>query len=264
MVTPTAYCLVRDRPPYRQDAFHAALRRLGFKLGKISAATRPDPRDLLVIWNRYGVGDRLAKLFERDGARVLVAENGYLPMRGTKKAFALALNHHNGAGAWPRADHPRAHLLDVELRPWRPHTPELLVLPQRGIGPSGVAMPRAWPDDVRRRLNLATRQRVRIRRHPGTDRPTSPTLEEDLEGAGACVTWGSGAALKALVAGVPVFHEFKRWIGAPASTFGIAKTTEPARPDNREQLLERVAWAQWSVEELETGEPLARLLEVRT
>lgn len=204
----------------------------------------------------------MAKLFDGAGARVVVAENGYLPMRGTRKTFALALNHHNGAGLWPMGVEMRSNLLDVEVRPWRTAHGDLLVLPQRGIGPAGVAMPRSWPTDIRRRLALATRRRVRVRPHPGTDKPTRPTIEEDLEGVGACVIWGSGAGLKAAIAGVPVFYEFGRWIGAPAGTAGIDCLEEPSRPD-RLGMLERVAWAQWSVEELETGEPIARLLELK-
>lgn len=260
MSIPTAYCLVRNLPPYRHEAFIQGLKRTGFAISKDRLANKPpNPHDILIIWNRYGHWDAEARRFERAGARVIVAENGYLPMRGTKKTFALALKHHNGAGEWSQGDTGRRALLDVELSPWREGGTELVVLPQRGIGPPGVAMPRTWPVDICRRLASETRRRVRVRPHPGGNTPPVP-LEEDLAGAWAAVTWGSGAALKALVAGVPVFHEFPSWIGRWWAQYGIKDLEKPYRPDDRDQLLERVAQAQCTVEELESGEAIKRLL----
>jgi hypothetical protein len=75
----------------------------------------------------------------------------------------------------------------------------------------------------------------------------------------AAVTWGSGAAIKAIIAGVPVFHEFSRWIGAPAAKFGAANLEQPFVGD-RLPMLRRLAYAQWSVAEIERGEPFALLL----
>lgn len=260
MTTPTAYCLVRDLPHYRRDAFHDGLKRIGYNVTKDRIIkNKISERDVLVIWNRYGHWDAEARRFKGAGARVIVVENGYLPMKNTRKTFALALDHHNGAGRWPQADTGRRQLLDVELQPWKQGGGEFVVLPQRGIGPPGVAMPRSWPMDVCRRLSQLTRRRVRVRPHPGGNTP-AVSLEEDLAGAIAAITWGSGAGLKALVAGVPVFHEFSSWIGARSARCGLIDIENPARPDNREETLERVAQAQCTVEELESGAPLDRLL----
>lgn len=260
MNQPTAICLIREQPHYRRELFHHALKHLGYRV-ETHQTRRAAQTDLLIIWNRYGPFDEQARLFERAGAPVIVVENGYLPHRGATKAFAMALNHHNGAGTWPGCETPRAPLLDVELRPWFEGAGDVLVLPQRGIGPPGVAMPRSWQGDVLHRLaTMRTGRLVRVRPHPGTDRNVLP-LDHDLAGAGCVVTWGSGAALKALVAGVPVFHELNKWIGAPAAQFGIDHLDRPVRGD-REAVLERVACAQWSAEEVFTGDPIRRLVEL--
>lgn len=259
MANPIAYCLVRDRPHYRREVFKQGLERLGYTV-KPRVDRRIDPHDILIIWNRYGNGAVQAKAFERTGCPVIVTENGYLDMKDTSKAFALALDHHNGAGRWPQ-DLDRLDRLAVELEPWRDGSNGILVLPQRGIGPPGVAMPHRWQTDVMQRLRkIGVDRLARVRPHPGGNKRVKP-LAEDLDGIGLAVTWGSGAGLKALCAGVPVMHEFKQWIGAPAAHFGVEAVHPPLTYD-REVMLRRLSGAQWSGEEIATGEPFKMLLEM--
>jgi hypothetical protein len=73
------------------------------------------------------------------------------------------------------------------------------------------------------------------------------------------VTWGSGAAIKAIAAGIPVFHELECWIGAEAATFGINDLEHPFLGD-RHLMFHRISWAQWTAEELASGEPFRWLL----
>lgn len=262
MVVPTATCLIREQPYYRRDLFNEVLERLGYRVERLPPR-RIRSHDILITWNRYGLNHDMAVQFERAGAAVIVVENGFLPMRDTKKSFALALYHHNGAGVWSGGEHKRGHLLDVELRPWfTGDSGDILLLPQRGIGPPGVAMPRGWLADVQRRLHAARHRRIRVRLHPGTDKHDRiPPVEHDLNGVRCVVTWGSGAALKAIIAGIPVFYELDRWIGGPCAQFGIEQLEAPVHGD-REALLERVAWAQWTLEEMATAEPIDRLIEL--
>lgn len=250
-----AYVLIRPLPQYRRDVFEKGLKRVGYEVD-FSCPTRPNEDDVLVIWNRYGHNHTLATMFEARGARVIVAENGYLPMRETTKTFALALNFHNGAGGYPTRDYVRADRIDVVLKPWQQRDDgELLLLPQRGIGCPGVAMPSTWLSDAKNQL-AKTGLRIRTRLHPGTT-DTLP-IEHDLSGVRAVATWASGAALKAIVAGVPAMYGLENWIGAQASSFGYS-LDNIVRPD-RAEMLERIGWAQWSKEEVETGEPFERLL----
>lgn len=240
---PTACCLIRSSPHYRHDAFHAGLRRIGFNVVDVPVrASRVRSGDVLIIWNRYGYFDAHARQFEAQGNAVLVAENGYLPMHGTKKAFALALGHHNGAGVYADVG-DRSARLDASLKPWRDGSGKVLILPQRGIGEPGIAMPKDWPKKA-----MAKNRGARIRRHPGT--ATVKPIEQDLDGIASAVTWASGAALKVLCEGVRVQHDFPRWIGRQGAL------------GDRDAMLRDVAAAQWSVEEVETGEPFAGLLEV--
>jgi hypothetical protein len=252
--------LVRNQPVYRRDAFVSGLRVAGLGVDS-KPAVRILPSDVLVIWNRYGVNHHLARRYEDAGAAVIVTENGYIDFRGAKKTFAMALNHHNGAGHWPQDGESRASMIDVDVVPWRGDgtVGDILLLPQRGVGPPGVAMPRTWIQDTLARVGLlGTRRHVRVRQHPGTARP-SRTLESDVESAGVCVTWASGAAIKALALGIPVVHEFPKWVGAPAGSLGLATIPHP-RIGDQAAALEAVARAQWTVDEVASGAPFLRLL----
>jgi hypothetical protein len=215
-----------------------------------------------VIWNRYMQFAAAADAFERRGLPVLVAENGYL---GNELAggrwYAISRNQHNGAGSWPAGGPERWDALGIELQPWRGGDGEVVVLPQRGIGPPGVAMPKFWQADVEKRLR-AGRIVFRTRRHPGTD-PRALPLLDDLAQAFAVVTWGSGAALKALAAGIPVYAEMPGWIGAGAAlrVADLLAGLPPWRDDAaRLATFRQLAWAMWTLQEIESGEAFRRLL----
>lgn len=240
-----AQCLLPEGPNYRREAFLAGLDAAGFEL--LPLVDRPDPGDVLVIWNRGIQKEAEARRFEAAGARVLVVENGYFGKEWLgRKWFSMAWGHHAGAGAWPVGGPERWDSWGVDLKPWRTGS-ETLILAQRGIGEPGIASPAGWAESVQRRIG------GRIRRHPGRF-PPAVTLADDLRGVGSVVTWHSGGALQALLLGVPVWYGFKRWIGAeacrPLSEFG----SEPKRDDAaRLAMLRRLAWALWDVSEIENG-----------
>ena len=245
-------CLIREQPHYRADAFKGGLKRVG--------ATFTDERtcDVLVIWNRYGHYNNLADQVEKRGGIVLVAENGYLGNDFCgDRWYAISRTQHNGAGWWPDGGPERWDGLNVILAPFRSEGDDIVVLPQRGIGPQGVAMPGQWAREAVARLVKTTRRRVRVREHPG--QKESIPLEHDLSTAYAVATWGSGAAIKALAMGIPVYADFPKWIGAPAAT-PIGKELNRSEQD-RLDMFRRLIWAQWRLSEIETGAAFARLLQ---
>ena len=77
------------------------------------------------------------------------------------------------------------------------------------------------------------------------------------------MTWGSGAGLKAICAGVPVFSDWPRWIGSPIA-LPMSDDLEQPRMDDRarEAMLDRVSWAQHTVSEIASGEPFQRLMAI--
>ncbi len=253
---PVASDTLRGTPHYRRDAFLTGLRRCGYTVGE-PPKPHPDPRDVLVIWNRGILADAHAKRYEAAGARVIVVENGYIGAdEAGHQLYAMALGHHLGAGQWKVGADDRWDRLKIEPLPWRRNGSEIIVLPQRGIGEPSVAMPAGWTEDVVRRLRKATDRPIRVRAHPGKDR-TDPMV--DLRDAWAAVTWASGAGIKAIVYGIPVFCELSSWIGLPAARFGVSGIEAPFLGD-RLPMLRRLAWSQWTVAEIQSGEPFRWLL----
>lgn len=284
--------MVLDRIPYRGGDFMEGLRRLGYSVSA-SVNHAPNRGDVLVIWNRSLTADAMAKRYEQCGATVVVVENGYFgrDWRGGHW-YAMALGHHNGAGRWPVGGPERWDRLEVPLLPWRVsdggRKGHILVLPQRGIGERGVAMPKTWPEQARAALGRATERPILVRPHPGP--PPHPSLAPALANCHCAVTWGSGAALKALVAGVPVFHGLRDWIGGPAARLWPGEGSGSARRGgqankpkgsvpgpascetpfasfeepflgDRLPMLRRLAWAMWERDEIRSGEAFAWLLK---
>lgn len=250
-----AAVILRTSPHYRKDAVVSGLLRCGYQVGDLPRP-KPRPDDVLVIWNRWKTDDFYAKRYVAAGAKVIVLENPYVSPVSGEEFFAAALTNHNGAGTWYQGGPERWASFGIELKPWRRTGGEILVLPQRGIGAPGVAMPADWVADVTSRLRQVTDRKIRVRPHPGAAR-TDPA--EDLKAAWAAVTWASGAGIKSIIHGVPVFHDMAKWIGAPAARCGLSEIETPFVGD-RLPMLERLAWAQFSASELQTGEAIRMLL----
>ncbi|HYH39912.1 MAG TPA: hypothetical protein VD860_16950 [Azospirillum sp.] len=258
---PIAYSFLREQPHYRSDAFHAGLRACGFTVKQRQYPAPVGPGDIVLVWNRYGQGEIYAKAGERAGATVLIAENGYLGADAAGvQLYALAVGQHNGAGRWLPGDRDRMLRQMGAFQPWRDDGRHILVLPSRGVGPAGVGQPSVWTDGVVADLRRRTDRPVRVRLHPGTTTPPT-TLEQDLEGAWAVVTWGSGAAIKALALGVPVFFEMPQWIGAAAALPLSADLEAPFLGD-RVPMFERLSGAQASLDEISSGTAFRRLLSL--
>lgn len=232
----TAYLHLRYSEGPRVEAFTAGLQRVGYRV-VLGLHRAPRENDLLVTWNRIGAADHVAGMFRH----VIVAENA-----AWGNGFAggswltLARDRHNTSGMFPVGGPERWDSLGVDLQPFRAGG-ETVILAQRGIGSPPTAMPAHWPDDARRRHG------GRIRKHPG--KKESIPLADDLRNCGKAVTWGSGAAIHALTMGVPVISEMPCWIGEQDNT-----------ESGRLEMFRRLAWAQWRITEIASGDAFEALL----
>lgn len=236
--------MLRTDIVYRRDIFDRGLRAAGYSL--TDEHHKPKKDDMLVIWNRYGRFHEMACRYEQAGAHVVVVENGYLGKSWMgDEWFAMALGRHNGAGSWVASGPERWDELNVPMEPWRSASGPPVVLAQRGIGQEGVRMEMNWPAIAQRMYPGS-----RVRHHPGKSTAFAP-LEQDLSNASFAITWASGAALKALLMGVPVVYGFPEWIGASACSM------VPNRPvhGDRLSMFRTLIWAQWRAREIATGLP---------
>jgi hypothetical protein len=234
--------------PERRAAFRSGLERLEFSVFD-GFPDHPSKEDVLITWNRINDGHNIACRFEDRGCPVLVAENSAFGNDfAGRRWYTIARNYHNLAGPefFDVGDADRWRRLGVSLRPFRDNadTGETVLLPQRGIGPPRTRMPPTWLSRMREKYPGA-----RVRPHPGSG--NGKPLELDLVQAREVVTWGSGAAVKALLWGIPCRSTLPGWIGEQDNT-----------DEGRLGMFERLVWAQWTLEEIASGLPFKRLLRL--
>ena len=124
---PRAYLKIPHPRSSRWNSFKQGLTAAGFEIRESEFAATPD--DALVIWNRMRRDNALADRFHKIGAKIIIAENGYIG-----NFLALARTYHNGAGQWPQGDGTdRWASMNISLMPWRGRGETILLLPQRGF-----------------------------------------------------------------------------------------------------------------------------------
>lgn len=254
-----AYCVIREQPHYRHDAFHAGLKAAGFHIEANLPSTRPARGDLLVIWNRYSCNEDTADRWEKDGGTVIVAENGYCGRDGNGiQHYALAVHGHNGSGTWHYGGPERWAALGIELKPWRESGEHILVCPNRHFGMRGLAMPVDWERLTVAALRRITKRPIRVRPHPQNSAPVR-TLADDMAGAWAMVIWASSTGVHSLIAGIPVIATSRWWILKAAAGERLEDIESPPMFD-RVPAFEKLAWAQFTIGEISEGLPFRCLL----
>lgn len=264
----TAWITLRHQPPYRSDAFAEGLESLGFRVKmQFPDPGHVRPEDVVVVWNlnpRYRPA-----AFEAQKARcpLLVAENGYIFRKGSSEHYyALARDGHNGSGWWVVGNEDRWAKLGQEIKPWcEKKDGYVLIADQRGIGSEIMRCPHQLYEGIVPRLKRifarADKRNVpefRLRRHPGRHVPAR-SLEADLREARALVTWASNSANEALLMGIPSFRLAPFHVNEAVLT-DLSQLVDPPRPD-RLAAFQKLAWAQWSLSEISSGEAFRTLLK---
>ncbi len=252
---------IKDLPHYRRDAFVTGLGKHGYTV--VQKLDQPDDMDLYVSWNLHGQSELTANRFRRAGARVLVCENGAIGKdKDGRQLYCIARNAHH-AGSWYVGGPERWEALGIEVKPWQPDAGSVvLVCDQRGIGSSVMASPAGfgsglWTDLTRRGIA------AKLRQHPQVSKRATVPLLDDLKQARVCAVWSSMSGVQALVEGVPVAYFAPAWIASVGARQGMHGIENPLRDDAlRMKALSRVAWAQWSIAEVEAGVPFDYLLRL--
>lgn len=226
----------------RQPLFAQGLHKLGYEV-RATLTESPGERDILITWNRIGCGDRCARIFSDLELPVIVVENAtWGNWFAGQKWYTMARDYHNLAGRFPVGGNERWDSLEIDLAPFRQEG-ETVILPSRGIGPSLHRMPANWLERMRSQYPYA-----RVRQHPGKN--PKKELMDDLRDSARVVTWGSGAAVKALMWGCAVDSWMPGWIGE-------CENNEASRL----AMLRRLAWGQVTMPEIESGEAFERVLK---
>jgi hypothetical protein len=235
----------------------AALSEGAGRLGPVRmyVPRRFEPDDVVIMWAPFRATFRSAiyRQIRAAGGRAILIENGWLSPIGKEKYYQIALDGWNGAGRGAEGDGSRWDSWNIPLMDWRRDGESILVIEQR---PKGTNLdPRAMPPGWAQSVEPITRRRV-VRR----TRATAAPLLQQIDAAFATLTWTSSAAVKSVIRGVPAFYCGPQIIGAGLMRPGL-DVEHPAYPE-REPVLQRLAWLQWNADEIRSGEPFARLVEL--
>lgn len=260
-----AYLLIRETPQIRRNAFATGLRACGYAVhDRLPAIAQPG--DVIVVWNGLIThAETKLRAAQRRGARLLIAENAYIGRDDAgAQMYALAEGGHNASGRWTVGDQDRWTRLGIPLRPWREGGRHIVVCAQRGIGTAQMRSPPDWAQRTALQLRRLTVRPVVIREHggkPAFHAQTTADMQRLLEDAWAVVVWSSANGVRALVEGVPVIYQAPHWIAAGAACNDLRRIHNPPRPD-RLPVMQRLAWAQWTADEIASGKAIAALLGI--
>ncbi len=232
------------------------------------------PCDIAVI---FGVGkrqvpasyDRGAIVYEhrfRERKPIIILERGFIQR---DKYYGVALDGLNGLGCFGNANSKpdRWKKLKTKIKPWR-NGEYFLVC---GQVPWDASVQHSnhtkWVQDTIKLVESLTDAPVYFRPHPDVkgkvdyevpERDT--TWEQDLAGAKAVITFNSTSSAMAILEGIPIFAADPGCIAWGVATHEITKEALANPPMlDREQWAYDLAYAQWTAEEMETGQPWRQL-----
>ena len=209
--------------------------------------------DFVVMWGHKDRG-----VIEGDRP-YLVLEQGYLGDR--LKWTSMGWNGLNGRATFPCGDATRweryfSHL----MRPWSSGAGVALLVGQvPGDAALGDLDLTRWLRDTAAALKTRGWQ-VIFRPHPNAPDVPCPNgaemspglLADDLSRATLCVTYNSNTGVDAMLAGVPTVAMDEGSMAWPVAMHDIPESVLH-RPD-RTAWAQRLAWCQWTVEEIAAGD----------
>lgn len=213
--------------------------------------------DIAVAMGLSTTGRTVRDAYQAAGIPVFLMDAGYIFRDQGYKQFGLYdLN-------WlpDKAPHDRAQAMGLIAQNKRKQGEFVLVCNQLpGDNQHNIDVDQ-WLKQTISVLEASTDMPVYSRPHPRVEKPQN-TLTEALEGCHCLVTHNSTAAYEAIRQGVSVICD-------PCAVYSdicetrLEKVNTPKMGGKakRQKLLDRVAYAQWTHAEFETGEPLKFLLE---
>lgn len=245
--------------------------------GKLKMVEEYQPSDVAVVFGVFKKmvpvsvhrGKVIAKQKEH-GLKTVILETGYINRGdGDEHHYAAGFDGLNGRADFRNKGMPADRRL-VELKPWREgqnywNGTSWAMRPIVVCGQVPWDASVDWTDhedwlvSVVRAINLNTDRTVVFRPHPKCQIPPIPGSEystkpiaEDLKNAWACVTFNSNSAVEAAIQGIPVFAFDEGSMVWPIANKRLDKIETPEMPD-REQWLNDLSYAQWTMQEMREG-----------
>ncbi len=244
----------------------------------------------LVYSRMYNFADRVIGKCRHLGKPVLVIDSGWI-RRG--EYYAVGLGGINAEADFKNLGSPpdRFRAMGVDIHPWIEGGEYVLLCGQRAIDITLPCDPWQWAHVMRDVVRSVTDLPILYRPHPAEPAayarvegtlPSRGALADDLAGAALLVTHTSNVVIDALLYGVPCVTTGKS-VADPIVTIGLKPEPEPPLPawargkaaiiqhvlhaqrhtlPEREQFFKNLAYAQWTENEMESGIPFRRLMEL--
>lgn len=256
------------------SAIRSGLTSLGF-----ATSSHDNNADVAVIWSYLWAGrmkpnQAIYNLYRSTGRNVLIAEVGMLKRGITWK---LCLNSTTNTGNYGAGfDTGRAQALGLHTQPWRNTGQNIVIAMQRDDSGQWTAGCSAttWLQTTITQLRQHTDRNIVVRPHPrqkitvpGGVIVQSPRMiatdsfdfDQALSNAWAVVNFNSGPGSQAIINGIPSFVD-QSSLAAPVGNLNLADIEKPTMPD-RQTWLDKIAHTEWTVEEISSGLPLARIFQ---
>lgn len=256
------------------SAMLAGIQKSGDKVTLRSALQYRMPEGDVAVF--YGLAGKLAQVFAdypRAGRKAVYVDLGFWGRKdgGRFAGFhKLAVNDRHPTAYFQarRHDASRAQVFGLKPSPWRRKGDHILLA---GMGPKGARaegfQALGWERQALAELRRHTDRPVIYRPKPNWINPPplpgaimapkDQSLEDAIAGCHAVVTHHSNAAVEAITMGVPAF--VVEGVALPMARTDLKLIETPAYPDGRGQWLSDLAWTQWSVAEMATGQAWAHL-----
>ena len=245
-----------------QQVLEQGLRRFGIDV--INGNARGCHTHYVACW-----GWRNGKELRDRGHDVLVMERGYLGDRFSWTSLAWnGLNGKGDFGTQPDDNSARFNT-HFTMTPWRETPGEYVLVMGQVPGDASLQgknlMP--WYESVAFLAASAYGLPVHFRRHPKAAQrgitqkprhtiPSTGTLDEALAKAHVVITYNSNSGVDAVLAGVPTITMD---YGSMAWDMSGHQVGDYLKPD-RTEWAAKLAWKQWSIDEIRTGVALEALL----
>jgi hypothetical protein len=259
---------------------HAFLRNCfkdhGFRVGILydDSCLNVYRNDILITWNRFNRFNHHCVHFENKGCKVIVLENPYIKMHDY---ISVGINYHNNIKhAIPCMDDgERFKSFNVEVKPWNDKGTHILVCTQSkiynsaGNGHPNYKQPYMWDEMILKHIRNYSDAPIYFKPHPNGKAPEYKQLpskikdieildidtkiEDILPKCFVTVVHTSNSATNSILNGVPVIYTGNSIFLKDCSNYGIQSLNSISRPDNRINLLNRMAWNQFSMDEIHNG-----------
>lgn len=261
VVNPKSSNRLGTSPCAHRSSAIEGLRRIGVEV--LDLLTPPRNIKHVACW-----GWRNGAIYKSRGHDVLVLERGYIGDRF--KYTSLGWNGLNNYASFP--DYPddggeRFKEHGGVLKPWKTGGDYILILGQvKGDASLQGRDISDWYARVAKECQDKYKMPVYFRPHPDSKRrggyhqipgiKTLPgTLEESIGGALFTVSYNSNSCLDSILMGTPCYAGDR---GTMAWDLCMKDLGQIIRPE-REPIVHKIAWTQWTCEEMQTGEPLRAL-----